>query len=184
MTTKADLLCLCGSGKSASSWRGIACKEFRSITDINLTRSGLRGTLHAFSFLSFPSLLSFDLSHNSFYGRIPSGVASPSSLIYLDLSRNQLAGILPSELGLMTSLHVLYLHDNGINGSIPQEIGSLSSLQKLGLGRNSLTGPIPASLWKLGNLSAPYLYQNKHTGTIPQAGNLKSLNRLHLQMKV
>ncbi|XP_021811683.1 MDIS1-interacting receptor like kinase 2-like [Prunus avium] len=169
-------------GKSPCNWTGIACNEFRSITNISLSSIGLRGTLYAFGFSSFPSLLSLDLYHNSFYGSIPSSLGNLSKLIYLDLSFNQLFGRIPSEIGLMTSLHKLYLDDNAINGSIPEEIGSLSSLKVLGLSGNSLTGPIPASIWNMGNLSLLYLLKNELTGTVPQeVGNLKSLNQLHLQ---
>ncbi|KAF3974551.1 hypothetical protein CMV_002122 [Castanea mollissima] len=59
-------------GNSPCNWSGIACNEFRSVIHINLTGSGLKGTLHAFSFSFFPNLLGLNLSNNSLYGTIPS----------------------------------------------------------------------------------------------------------------
>ncbi|XP_050382983.1 MDIS1-interacting receptor like kinase 2-like [Argentina anserina] len=169
-------------GNSPCNWTGIACNEFRSINNISLSRAGLRGTLYAFNFSSFPSLLSLDLSQNLLYGNLPSSLSNLSKLIYLDLATNQFFGRIPSEIGLLTSLTILYLHGNDINGSIPNEIGSLRSIKELVLGENSLTGPIPASLWSLGNLTFLYLSSNHLTGTVLQdIGNLKSLTQLHLQ---
>nr|POE79250.1 mdis1-interacting receptor like kinase 2 [Quercus suber] len=70
-------------GNSPCNWSGISCNEFRSVIHINLTGSGLKGTLHAFSFSFFPNLLGLNLSNNSLYGTIPSFLglnACPSTI--------------------------------------------------------------------------------------------------------
>ncbi|KAF3945632.1 hypothetical protein CMV_028013 [Castanea mollissima] len=137
-------------GNSPCNWSGIACNEFRSVIHINLTDSGLKGTLHALSFSFFPNLLGLNLSNNSLYGTIPSFLGNLSKLIYLDLSCNQLFGRIPSEIGLMRALRIVYLFENNINESIPYEIGMLSSLNDLALFKNNLTGSVPASIGSLG----------------------------------
>ncbi|KAL6286917.1 hypothetical protein ACE6H2_011307 [Prunus campanulata] len=84
-------------GNSTCNWDGIGCNNIGSITHINFTGSALRGTLHAFSFSSFPSLLSLNLSHNSISGTIPSEIGFLKSLQILDLSENNLNGSIPHE---------------------------------------------------------------------------------------
>ena len=140
-------------GNSPCNWSGISCNEFRSVIHINLTGSGLKGTLHAFSFSFLPNFIGLNLSNNSLYGTIPSFLGNLSKLIYVDLSCNQLFGRIPSEIGLMRTLQIVYLFENNINESIPYEIGILSSLNELALFKNNLTGSAPASIGSLGNLS-------------------------------
>uniref|UniRef100_A0A7N2R137 non-specific serine/threonine protein kinase n=1 Tax=Quercus lobata TaxID=97700 RepID=A0A7N2R137_QUELO len=170
-------------GNSPCSWSGISCNEYRSVIHINLTGSGLKGTLHAFSFSFFPNLLGHNLSNNSLYGTIPLFLGNLSKLIYLDLSSNQLCGGIPSEIGLRKTLRMVYLFENNINETIPYEIGILSSLNELALFKNNLTGSIPASIGSLGNLSTLLLNNNGLSGTIPQEiGMLKSLSELDLSI--
>uniref|UniRef100_A0A7N2L6Y0 non-specific serine/threonine protein kinase n=1 Tax=Quercus lobata TaxID=97700 RepID=A0A7N2L6Y0_QUELO len=162
---------------------GISCNEFSSVIHINLTGSGLIGTLHTFSFSLFPNLLGLNLSNNSLYGTIPSFLGNLSKLIYLDLSCNQLFGRIPSEIGLMRTLRIVYLFENNINESIPYEIGILSSVNEQALFKNNLTGSVPASIGSLGNLSTLLLNNNGLSGTIPQEiGMLKSLSELDLSI--
>lgn len=129
-----------------TTWFGISCDIAGSVIGINLTDCGLRGTLHDFSFSSFPNLAYFDLSLNSIFGTIPPQIGSLSKLIHLNLSTNQIWGLIPKETGLLSDLQVLILFNNKLNGSIPNEIGYLAALTDLDVHANSLSGPIPTSL--------------------------------------
>ncbi|XP_062028304.1 probable leucine-rich repeat receptor-like protein kinase At1g35710 [Rosa rugosa] len=162
-------------------WTGISCNAAGSVNRINLTNSGIQGTLHEFSFLSFPNLVYLNLSSNKLFDVIPPGISSLSKLIYLDLSVNQFSGKIPPEIGLLRSLTFLYLYENNLSGTIPMEIGNLKSLVNLTLNTNQLSGSIPTTLGDLTNLTTLYLHTNNLSGPIPmEIGNLKSLVDLEL----
>ena len=59
---------------SPCNWYGLSCNENGSINRLNLSFSGLNGTLNYFSFNSFPDLIYFELSMNYFSGIIPSDI--------------------------------------------------------------------------------------------------------------
>lgn len=82
------------SSISPCTWYGIHCNHFGSVTGINLTGSGIEGTLHEFVFSSFHDLAYVDLSMNSLFGTIPPEISYLSKLQYLDLSTNQFYGII------------------------------------------------------------------------------------------
>uniref|UniRef100_F6GSL0 non-specific serine/threonine protein kinase n=1 Tax=Vitis vinifera TaxID=29760 RepID=F6GSL0_VITVI len=170
-----------GTEASPCKWYGISCNHAGSVIRINLTESGLRGTLEDFSFSSFPNLAYVDISMNNLSGPIPPQIGLLSKLKYLDLSINQFSGGIPPEIGLLTNLEVLHLVQNQLNGSIPHEMGQLSSLYELALYTNQLEGSIPASLGNLSNLASLYLYENQLSGSIPpEMGNLTNLVEIYL----
>ena len=142
-----------GMATSPCKWYGISCNHAGSVDKINLTDSGLGGTLQHFLFSSFPNLVYVDISMNNLSGPIPPQIGLLSKLKYLDLSINQFSGGIPPEIGRLIDLEVLHLVENQLNGSIPQEIGQLTSLYELALYTNHLEGSIPASLGKLRNLA-------------------------------
>ncbi|XP_068307453.1 probable leucine-rich repeat receptor-like protein kinase At1g35710 [Pyrus communis] len=178
-------------------WTGISCNVVGSVSVINLTNFGIQGTLHEFSFLSFPNLQYLNLNYNNLFDVIPAKISSLFKLISLDLSNNWLSGSIPTSLGQLTNLSTLYLFRNNLFGTIPKEIGNLKSLvdlefipKEIGnlkslvdleLSYNKLIGLIPTSLGQLINLSTLYLGSNNLSGTIPkEIGNLKSLRNLSL----
>ncbi|RVX18184.1 MDIS1-interacting receptor like kinase 2 [Vitis vinifera] len=169
-----------GTEASPCKWYGISCNHAGSVIRINLTESGLGGTLQAFSFSSFPNLAYVDVCINNLSGPIPPQIGLLSKLKYLDLSTNQFSGGIPPEIGLLTNLEVLHLVQNQLNGSIPHEIGQLSSLYELALYTNQLEGSIPASLGNLSNLASLYLYENQLSDSIPpEMGNLTNLVEIY-----
>nr|POE84568.1 isoform 2 of mdis1-interacting receptor like kinase 2 [Quercus suber] len=115
-------------GTTPCNWVEINCDHSGSVTHLNLSGYGLRGTLHNLNFQSFPNLLSLNLSNNSLSGIINSNISHLSKLSLLDLSGNQFTGRIPSEIGNLTSLHVIDLSANRMTGLIPQDLGALSSL--------------------------------------------------------
>ncbi|XP_068336360.1 MDIS1-interacting receptor like kinase 2-like [Pyrus communis] len=168
-------------GNSTCNWEGISCNNFGSITQINLTSSGLRGTLLDFGFSSFPSLMSLNLSHNTIFGTIPLEIGFLKSLRTLDLTGNNINGSIPHEVGMLGNLTFLSLHDNKLSGNFPIEICMLSSLSVLDVGINNLTGSIPEEIGNLSSLTFLALGGNNFSGSIPSTiGNLTRLKVLYL----
>ncbi|GKV49577.1 hypothetical protein SLEP1_g56317 [Rubroshorea leprosula] len=168
-------------GDNPCSWDGITCDKAGSITNLNLSSNGLKGTLHSLDFLAFPTLMELRLPNNSLYGTIPSSIGRLSQLRVLYLDFNDFLGNIPSEIGLLRSLSLLSLYGNQLNGSIPKEIGILGSLKEVDLSNNNLSGQIPSSIGNLKNLSIFDLSINKFFGLIPQeVGMLRSLSELDL----
>ncbi|KAL7588056.1 hypothetical protein Lser_V15G41033 [Lactuca serriola] len=158
-----------------TSWFGVVCNIDESIHRLNLTGSGLKGTLHKFAFSLLQNLTHFDLSVNNLFGPIPPQLRVLYKLVHLDLSSNKFSGSIPSSLGELTSLNVLSLRHNQLSGPIPTELGYLKSLTYL-LKYNQLSGSIPSSLGDFSSLNVLYLVQNQLFGPIPiELGNLKSL---------
>ncbi|KAL4282832.1 hypothetical protein GQ457_16G001510 [Hibiscus cannabinus] len=192
-------------GNGHCNWTGVICDKSSSVSHLNLSSSGLKGTLHGFNFSAFPELTVVDLSSNYLRGTIPADVGNLSRLTYLDLSSNKISGSIPKEIGMLSSLEELYLYNNSfvgeipasignltnilflslykneLYGSIPQQIGMLKSLNILDLSRNNLTGCLPPSIRNLANLSYLSLSNNKILGSIPrEIGMLGSLEQLYL----
>ncbi|KAM7515494.1 hypothetical protein LguiA_005077 [Lonicera macranthoides] len=165
---------------SQCSWFGVSCIE-GSVFRLNLSMTGLKGTLYDFSFLSFPNLTYLELSLNELNGSIPRQISTLSKLKYLNLSANFFSGIIPPEIGLLMNLETLHLFGNQLTGSIPQDIGQLKSLYDLALDTNFLEGPIPSSISNLSNLAFLSLFNNKLSGYIPQEmGNLVNLVKVYM----
>ncbi|KAL7609482.1 hypothetical protein Lser_V15G11910 [Lactuca serriola] len=172
-----------GASIPCTSWFGVVCNTDGSIQKLNLSSSGLRGTLQEISFFLLKNLTHFDLSVNSFFGAIPPQIRLLSKLIYLDFSQNKFSGEIPPEIGSMVSLEFLYLSSNNLSSSIPSSLGALTSLNVLSLYQNQLSGPIPSSLGNLSNLQSLYVAENNLFGPIPnELGNLKSLTFLVMAM--
>ncbi|KAF8044149.1 hypothetical protein BT93_A2206 [Corymbia citriodora subsp. variegata] len=166
---------------NSCSWEGIRCNIAGSVTGINLTSIGLRGTLHEFNFSSLPNLSSLDLHDNELFGNIPPSIFTLCNLTFINLGYNQLSGRIPPEVGNSTMLNVLSFSNNLLSGPVPSTLGNLNNLSLLYLGNNRLTGPIPPELGKLNFLSELRLNLNNLTGSIPAStGNLTGLKILSL----
>ncbi|KAH9782778.1 MDIS1-interacting receptor like kinase 2 [Citrus sinensis] len=164
-----------------SAWSGINCNDAGRVININLTNTGLSGTLHDFSFSSFPHLAYLDLRLNELFGIIPPQIGNLYKLQLLSLHANNFSGRIPSEICLLTHLKVLFLHSNNLNGPIPPSLGNLNNLVKLFLLNNSLSGSIPPNIGNLRSLLELDLSINQLSGSIPPSvGNLSSMTRLYL----
>ncbi|KAM3730506.1 hypothetical protein ACB098_12G092600 [Castanea mollissima] len=153
------------------SWFGVSCNHAGSVIRLNLTNSGLKGTLHEFSFSSLPNLSFVDLSMNELFNTVPIDIS-------LHLAKNQLSGSIPPKIGHLKSLNELSLYAKNFCGCIPASLGNLSYLTDFSLNSNFFSCSIPISL---GNLSNLYLYDNQLSGSIPpQIGNLTNLVELDI----
>lgn len=79
-------------------WEGISCGVAGTVTQIDVSGQGLRGTIPLeFYFLSALSVL--ELSYNNLYGNLFSDIAGLSNLQTQDLRNIYLSGTLPKQLG-------------------------------------------------------------------------------------
>ncbi|XP_062014553.1 MDIS1-interacting receptor like kinase 2-like [Rosa rugosa] len=152
-----------------NGWTGITCNTVGSVNRINLSNSGIQGTLRELSFLSFPNLEYLDLSFNELNGSIPPSIGGLSNLVFLYLRHNQLSGSVPQEIGNLKKLTVLKLDTNQLSGHLPQNICRGGSLQNFTVQTNRLTGPIPKSLKMCKSLIRVRLQDNHLTGNIFEA---------------
>ncbi|AES78802.1 putative protein kinase RLK-Pelle-LRR-XI-1 family [Medicago truncatula] len=172
------------SGNNSCNWLGISCKEDSiSVSKVNLTNMGLKGTLESLNFSSLPNIQTLNISHNSLNGSIPSHIGMLSKLTHLDLSDNLFSGTIPYEITHLISLQTLYLDTNVFSGSIPEEIGELRNLRELSISYANLTGTIPTSIGNLTLLSHLYLGGNNLYGDIPnELWNLNNLTFLRVEL--
>jgi Leucine-rich repeat (LRR) protein len=94
------------------------------------------------------SIVDLDLSHTGLNGTIPNTIGTVlSGLRELVLERNSLTGSIPESIGgLGTSLRVLGLGENSLTGPVPSSIANLTQLVSLRLGFNDLNGTLSSSL--------------------------------------
>ncbi|RDX91442.1 MDIS1-interacting receptor like kinase 2, partial [Mucuna pruriens] len=165
---------------SPCKWQGIVCDESNSVSSINVTNFGLKGTLLNLNLSSFPKLLSLDVSSNSFSGPIPHQIGNLSRISQLKMHHNLFSGYIPQEIGALHNLKCLDLRVNRLSGSIPPTVGMLTSLVILDLSSNNLSGAIP-SFGNLTNLAQLLLFNNLLSGLIPEElGTLHSLTTIIL----
>ncbi|TXG46568.1 hypothetical protein EZV62_005581 [Acer yangbiense] len=173
---------------SPCRWRGISCDDAGTLTEINLSFTGLTGTLQNLDFSSFLNLLRLDLKTNKLSGSVPNNIGLLSKLQFLDLSRNDLNGTLPLSLANLTQVYELDISRNNIVGEIdaclfPDGTGQsrtgLIGLKYFLLQENQLGGRIPEEIGNSKLLTLIALDGNFLTGPIPASlGNLSSLSIL------
>ncbi|KAK7395739.1 hypothetical protein VNO78_16306 [Psophocarpus tetragonolobus] len=170
------------SGNNPCNWFGIACDDgSNSVSNITITRVGLKGTLQSFNFSLLPNIVGLNVSYNFLYGSIPPQIEALSNLKSLDLSSNKLSGRIPNTIGQLSKLLHLNFSSNGLSDSIPSEVGNLHSLLTFDIYDNNLSGSIPPSIGDMLNLQSIHLFNNKLSGSIPSSiGNLSNLTMLSL----
>ncbi|KAL2923118.1 MDIS1-interacting receptor like kinase 2 [Bienertia sinuspersici] len=176
------------SNSSPCRWRGIACNDKGQVTNITLSSQGLKGTLEALNFSSFPHLIGLDLKLNHLSGIIPSSIGMISRVKFLDLSTNDLNGAIPLSLSNLTLVEELDLSRNNLTGQIPRSLfpteqsnTGLIAIQRLLLQDTSLDGPIPSTIGNCKNLSLIAFDRSQFSGHIPASmANLSKLSVLRL----
>ena len=100
------------------------CYSIENITELNLSNSGLSGTIPA-DIGGLTNLTSLNLSDNQLTGEIPADIWGLTNLTSLNLSGNQLTGEIPAEIDSLTVLNYLYLNNNLLSGEFPEPICNL-----------------------------------------------------------
>nr|TKR86278.1 hypothetical protein D5086_0000239270 [Populus alba] len=118
----------------------------------------------------YPNLVAFNMSNNSFTGRISSQICSSSKGIQiLDLSANHLVGDLEGLFNCSRSLQQLHLDSNSLSGPLPDFLYSMSALQHFSISKNNFCGQLSKEVSKLFNLKNLVIYENQFSGHIPNA---------------
>ncbi|KAG6793825.1 hypothetical protein POTOM_003049 [Populus tomentosa] len=118
----------------------------------------------------YPNLVAFNMSNNSFTGRISSQICSSSKGIQiLDLSANHLVGDLEGLFNCSRSLQQLHLDSNSLSGPLPDFLYSMSALQHFSISKNNFSGQLSKEVSKLFNLKNLVIYENQFSGHIPNA---------------
>ncbi|KXG23129.1 hypothetical protein SORBI_3008G060200 [Sorghum bicolor] len=136
-------------------WVGVACSCSGSgssmvVTNITLSNYGISDTSIFSSLCLLDTLLSLDLSRNSF-----TNLGDKFS----DTSCRMKEGLL--------SLNLSHNHHNHLSGAIPSDLGFSSELAILDLSYNNLSGEVPSSLWNLQSLTQLVLSYNNLSGFVP-----------------
>ncbi|KAL0694705.1 hypothetical protein Bca4012_061885 [Brassica carinata] len=159
---------------------------FFPIQTVDLSSNLLQGEILNTSMflLGAFSLISFNVSNNSFTGPNPSSMCMSSpQLSKLDFFYNDFSGHICQGLGRCLNLSVLRAGFNNISGELPREIYNLSELEQLFLPANQLTGKIDNNITRLKKLTLLELYFNHLEGEIPKdIGQLSSLQSLQLHV--
>ncbi|KAL9661761.1 hypothetical protein QQ045_026589 [Rhodiola kirilowii] len=147
-----------------------------SLTHLQMSFSGLVGSLPDNMFKNCPNLVSVDLSFNNLTGTLPSNLLqSADKLQYLDLSYNNISGSISTLKFSTNSCNSLLQFDltaNRLTGSIPLSISNCTNLKTLSFSSNQLTGEIPAGLGELKSLQKLDFSNNFINGWLPyQLGN-------------
>ncbi|KAI4355934.1 hypothetical protein L6164_004658 [Bauhinia variegata] len=157
-----------GGDPCGDSWEGIKCSG-SSVTDIDLSGLGLRGTM-GYQLNSLTSVTSFDLSNNNLNGEIPYQL--PPNTRFLDLSKNQFTGNVPYSISQMTDLDHLNLAHNQLKNQLGDMFKKLTKLKQLDLSFNQLSESLPQSFKSLSSLKKLHLQNNQFSGTINVIANL------------
>ncbi|XP_054794947.1 MDIS1-interacting receptor like kinase 2-like [Prosopis cineraria] len=177
--------------QSPCSWHGIKCDYSGSVVELDLSHTGLQGTLENLDFSAFPNLLLFNLKFNQLTGPIPETIGLLSKLQFLDLNRNHLNGTIPLSLANLTQLYELDLSWNELTGILDPRLFpdgtddqpkiGLIVMKYLLLQDNYLGGKIPNEIGNLKHLTILYLDANIFYGPVPHSlGNCTNLTSLTL----
>ncbi|KAK4594576.1 hypothetical protein RGQ29_018312 [Quercus rubra] len=133
----------------------------------------------------FPNLRIIDLSHNEFYGHLPTNIFKYLKAMMMNVSANKgelkymgdnyyqdsvivvMKGLSIELVKIQSLFTTIDFSNNNFKGEIPKVIGELRSLKGLNFSHNNLTGCMPQSLGNLTNLEWLDLSSNKLTGEIP-----------------
>ncbi|XP_010479221.2 PREDICTED: receptor-like protein 12 [Camelina sativa] len=163
-----------------------------------LRSNKFHGTLHNADgiWFGFPHLKIIDVSHNDFFGTLPSDyflnwtvmsskrdnnikpeyIRNPIQYSYYTSLVLMSKGVEMEMERILTIYTAIDFSGNRLHGPIPDSVGLLKELRILNMSSNAFTGHIPSSLANLTNLESLDLSQNKISGQIPpELGTLSSL---------
>ncbi|KAM7474039.1 hypothetical protein LguiB_021282 [Lonicera macranthoides] len=152
---------------------------------LDLSSNDFNGSIQSSFLWPAMNLRSFNVSNNSFTGRIPSSICSSDSpsVVILDFSFNGFHGPIGQGFGACEKLEVLRAGFNFLSGPLPDDIYSVGTLQEIFLPINKLNGPIGESIINLANLRILALSSNEFIGSIPIGiWKLSNLERLLLHI--
>uniref|UniRef100_A0A7N0VH09 non-specific serine/threonine protein kinase n=1 Tax=Kalanchoe fedtschenkoi TaxID=63787 RepID=A0A7N0VH09_KALFE len=168
---------------SVCHFAGVSCNSDGYVTQIELSKQGLTGTLALDLICKLPSLEKLTLGANLLSGEVRPELNKCVQLVYLDLGQNSFSGSFP-DISALSRLEHLYLNHSGFSGPFPwSALSSMPNLITLSLGDNPFdpTDAFPREILKLKKLSWVFLSNCSIQGTIPpEIGDLSELISLEL----
>ncbi|KQJ98495.1 receptor-like protein kinase [Brachypodium distachyon] len=168
------------SDRTPCKWIGVGCDKNNNVVSLDLSSSGVSGSLGAqIGLIKYLEVIS--LTNNNISGPIPPELGNCSMLDQLDLSENFLTGEIPESLGNLKKLSSLFLYSNSLNGEIPERLFNNKFLQDVYLYSNKLSGSIPLSIGEMTSLKSLWLHKNALSGVLPDSiGNCTKLEDVYL----
>ncbi|XVF23640.1 hypothetical protein REPUB_Repub13aG0056900 [Reevesia pubescens] len=154
----------------------LTLKNSKNMQIMDLSQNKLSGNVPNELITVFESLITLNLSHNSFIGAFPSDLGNAKNLVELYVENNNFLGEIPNKLGEISALRILQMQRNHFQGSIPVSFGSLRALENLDLSGNNLSGTIPVELQKLPFLVSLNLSFNQLEGEVPREGVFRNIS--------
>lgn len=167
---------------AACSWSGVSCNSNSTmIIGLDLSSRGLGGELSGKQFGVFVDLVSFNLSHNLFSGKLPVSIFNLTNLKSLDISRNNFSGNFPNGVSRLKKLVVLDAFSNSFSGPLPAEVSKVESLRVVNFAGSYFSGPIPSDFGNFKSLEFIHLAGNLLGGEIPpELGQLQTLTHMEI----
>ncbi|CAO2836141.1 unnamed protein product [Amaranthus hypochondriacus] len=137
----------------------------QNLHTLNLSSNFFNGTLSDFGV--FPDLIAFNISNNSFAGRVNSRICSSSKINIIDISKNYFGGVLQSFENCTSSLKQLHADSNSLGGELPSFIYNMLLLEQLTISCNNFRGEISVKISKLSGLTKLIISCNQFTGLFP-----------------
>ncbi|KAL4606292.1 hypothetical protein ACB092_09G092200 [Castanea dentata] len=142
----------------------------KNLTQINLSRNNLEGSINSTRWEELIKLVNLDLGYNSIGGSIPMSLFSHPSLQKLQLSNNNFSGGLQEFDISSYPLNTLDLSSNNLEGPLPASVIKLQGIKSLLFSYNKFNGSFQLDgIQQLRNLSNLDLSYNKlsinYTGT-------------------
>ncbi|XVE68918.1 hypothetical protein DITRI_Ditri09bG0108300 [Diplodiscus trichospermus] len=153
------------------------CKRIEKM-DLSVNKFG--GSIPDELIAGFESLITLNLSHNSFTGAFPRAIGNSKNLVELRVDNNNFSGEIPERIGEISELAILHMQGNNFQGSIPLSFVNLKALENLDLSDNSLSGTIPDELQELPFLVSLNLSFNHLEGEVPQKGVFKNISEFSI----
>ncbi|KAI4389487.1 hypothetical protein MLD38_001709 [Melastoma candidum] len=169
---------------SPCNFVGIKCDQNGSVTELDLSRQWLVGTVNFTLVCALPSLEKLALGFNSLGGNVLADLDRCSKLRYLDLGNNRFSGSFP-EIPSLVELQYLYLNKSGLSGAFPWgSLRSMPNLVALSVGDNRFEpSPFPLEVLDLLDLNWLYMTNCSIQGKIPPGiGRLTKLINLELSV--
>ncbi|KAG6535162.1 receptor-like protein kinase 7 [Zingiber officinale] len=161
---------------------GVKCDSGGSVSEIDLTATGISGAIRFDIICRFSSLTELSLGSNYLFGDISDDLHNCTGLRRLDLASNSLGGVIP-DLSPLGKLQILNLTSNYFTGAFPwSSLAGLTAMEVLNVGDNSFDpDPFPDVVTNLTELNWIYLSNCNIHGQIPPAiGNLTKLINLEI----
>ncbi|KAH6776634.1 hypothetical protein C2S52_014195 [Perilla frutescens var. hirtella] len=151
-----------------------------NLLELDLSENNLNSSIPSEIMRLTSISVSLNLSHNILTGTIPSEVGALRNLGVLDLSHNRFFGFVPTTLSSCVMLERLHLEHNSLQGEIPDSLRALRGLQYLDLSRNNFSGTIPRFLAEFNLLSLNLSFNELH-GEVPREGVFKNETAVSLE---